>query len=124
MTRFAAYTLSVIFITAGLTATSAGQNLRKTFGVIEQALAAVGDGPAETMKNRLFTYQITVVDADDRRRAIEALPVALRSQRITQGKLFRRVESGLRQVLQLHNRLDHGQVELFLFHDDIPTAQL
>jgi predicted Zn-dependent protease len=76
------------------------------------------------VKNRLFTYQITVVDAEARRRAIEALPGSLQRQRITQGKLFQRIESALRQALQLHDRLAHGQVELFLYQDDLPVAKL
>ncbi len=89
---------------------------------IEQALTTVGTGTAEEMKSRLFTYSITVLNAEFRAQAINALPAELRGQRITQGNLLRRVEQGFQQVLQLHRR--SGKVELFLFHDEIPTVKL
>lgn len=89
---------------------------------IEQALAAIGSGSAEELKRRLFTYSITVVSAEFRARAINELPAAIREQRLTQGQLLRRVEPVFQQVLQLHER--SGKVELFLFHHQLPLAQL
>ncbi|MEP7339443.1 MAG: M48 family metalloprotease [Acidobacteriota bacterium] len=89
---------------------------------IEQALAAVGAGSADEMKSRLFTNRITVINAEFRAQAINALPDSLRDQRITQGKLWRRVETIFQRVLQLHGRT--GKVELFLSQQDVPTAQL
>ena len=88
---------------------------------VELALAAIGSGSAEELKIRLFTYQITVFDAEFRARAITALPTAQRDQRITQGNLLRRVETVFQLALQLHGR--GGKVELFLFHHDLPTVQ-
>ena len=126
MIKFAVCAACFVIFTFELTATSYSQsfNSKKPLVVIDQALTAVGSGSAEVVKKRLFTEQITVVDAEARRRAIEALPGSLQRQRITQGKLFRRIESALTQALQLHDRLAHGQVELFLYHDALPMAQL
>lgn len=89
---------------------------------IEEVLAAIGSGSAEEMKRRLFTHEITFWSAEFRAQAITALPTALRDQRLTQGKLLRRVEPVFQQVLQLHGR--SGKVELFLFQHDLPLAQL
>ena len=89
---------------------------------VEQALAAIGSGSAAELKSRIFTDHITFFDAEYRAQAIKALPTALRDQRITQGKLLRRVETVFQQALQLHGR--GGKVELFLFHHDLPTVQL
>lgn len=93
---------------------------------IEQALTAIigsnGSASAEEMKGRLFTYNITFVSAEFRAKAINELPAAIRVQRLTQGKLLRRVEPVFEQVLQLHER--SGKVELFLFHHDLPLVQL
>jgi predicted Zn-dependent protease len=55
-------------------------------------------------------------------RAMAAIPNAIREERIGQGKLLQRVERVFRQMLKLHGRA--GQVELFLFHDDVPKAML
>jgi hypothetical protein len=89
---------------------------------IEEVLAAIGSGSAEEMKRRLFTHEITFWNAEFRAQAITALPTAIRDQRLTQGKLLRRVETVFQQVLQLHGR--SGKVELFLFQHDLPLAQL
>lgn len=92
---------------------------------IEQALASLGTGTAAELKRRLITDRITVFDEQARAQAITALPAAIRDQRVTQGKLLRRIEPILAQVLQLHERTRISQQpELFLFTHDTPTAQL
>src|SRR5262245_41178899 len=89
---------------------------------IELAIAAIGSGPAEEMKSRLISERITVFDDSLRDHAVAALPDSLRSQRITQGKLLRRVEAIFNQVLRLHGR--SGKLELFLYRNDLPSAML
>jgi hypothetical protein len=89
---------------------------------IEEALASIGSGSAEELKSRIFTFQITVFDAEFRAQAIKAIPSTLRDQCITQGKLLRRVETVFQQTLQLHGR--GGKVELFLFRHELPLVQL
>ncbi len=94
----------------------------KAPGEVALALAAIGAGSADEIKGRLFTHRITVFSAEYRAQAVAALPTSIRDHRITQGKLFRRVETIFSQVLQLHGR--SGKVELFLFQDDVPNAML
>ncbi len=89
---------------------------------VEQALVFIGSGSAEELKGRLFTDRITFLGAEFRAQAINALPASLRDQRMTQGKLLRRVEPVFQQALQLHGR--SGRIELFVFHHDAPKAQL
>jgi hypothetical protein len=86
------------------------------------ALAAIGSGSVAELKGRLITDRITVISDEYRAQAVAALPAPILSHRITEGKLFRRVETILNQVLQLHGR--GGKVELFLFEDDLPLAML
>ena len=86
------------------------------------ALAAIGSGPAEEMKSRLISERITVFDDLFRAQAVAALPAALRSQRITQGKLLGRVEAIFNQVIRLHGR--SGKLVLFLYRNDLPSAML
>lgn len=89
---------------------------------VEQALAAIGSGSTEELKDRLFTHSITVFNAEQRAQAIAALPALTREQRITQGKVLHGVETVFQQTLQLHRRGD--KVELFLFRQDAPLALL
>lgn len=126
MTPSARFAASLLLCASGLTAVSNAQDVtaRKSSGIVDRALVDVGYGSTTVLKNRLFSYQITVVGDQARQRATDALPENIRRQQISQGKLFRRIATDLEQVLQLHERLDHGKVELFLFHDDIPTAKL
>jgi Zn-dependent protease with chaperone function len=92
---------------------------------IKRALAALGTGTATELKARLITDHITVFDDRARANAIAALPAAMRDRRVTQGRLLRRIEPLLAQVLQLHERLRASQQpELFLFTHDTPTAML
>lgn len=92
---------------------------------VERALTAIGTGAAAELKSRLITDRITVFDEQARAQAIAALPAPIRNHRVTQGKLLRRVEPILAQVLQLHERTRASQQpELFLFTHDTPTAQL
>jgi len=89
---------------------------------VELALAAIGSGPAEEMKRRLVSERLTVFDDAFRARALAALSASLRSQRITQGNLLRRVETIFNQVLRLYGR--SGKLELFLYRNDLPSARL
>jgi hypothetical protein len=89
---------------------------------LDQALTALGTGSAQEMKRRLFTERITVFDDKWREQALITLPASQHKNRITKGKLFSRVEIIFHQTLQFHGR--GGQIELFLFHDEIPTARL
>jgi hypothetical protein len=89
---------------------------------IELALAAAGAGPVDEIKSRLFTDRITVFNDEFRAKAVAALPASLHKRRITQSKLLGRVETIFRQTLQLHGR--SGKLDLFLFQDDVPLAQL
>lgn len=114
--QFVVITLLFLCLTGSVNAWPADQE------EIEQALAALGSGSAEELKSRLFTHSITVWNAEFRAQAINALPTAIRDQRLTQSKLLRRVEPVFQQVLQLHGR--SGKVELFVFQHDIPLAQL
>ncbi|HEU0180028.1 MAG TPA: M48 family metalloprotease [Blastocatellia bacterium] len=91
-------------------------------GEIEQALAAIGSGPTEEMKSRLFSERITVFDDSLRARAVATLPASVRGRRITQGKLLRRVEAVFNRVLRLHGR--SGKLELFLYRNDLPSTML
>ena len=91
---------------------------------IEQALTDIGAGSAADLKSRLFTNPLTVYDAAFRARAIDALPAALRDQRLTSGREFRRAEMNLQRVLALHERPQSAMVELFIFHEENAKAQL
>jgi hypothetical protein len=85
-------------------------------------LTALGTGSAQDMKRRRFTERITIFDDRWREQALMTLPASQHKNRITKGKLFSRVELILHQTLQLHGR--SAEIELFLFHDEIPTARL
>ena len=99
--------------------------LAKASDEVELALTAIGTGAAAEMKTRLITDRIMVFNTEARAQAINALPAAIRDHRLTQGKLLRRVEPLLAQVLQLHERTrDSQQPELFLFENEMPTAQI
>ncbi len=89
---------------------------------VEQALTALGTGSVEELKRRLFTHEVTFWDAGFRVQAVAALPADIRNQRLTQGKLLRRVEGIFQQVLQLHER--SGKLDLFVFHHEAPLAQV
>ena len=92
---------------------------------VELALTAMGAGSAVEIKSRLCTDRITTFNTEARAQAIAALPVAVRDHRVTDGKLLRRVEPLLNQVLQLHGRTRASQQpELFLFQHEMPTAQI
>ena len=101
--------VAVLFL--GATVTEAAPS-----DLIELALNEVGTGSAEEMRKRIFNTPITVLGPEFRRRAIQALPASIRDDRITEGKLLRRVERVIKPVLQLHRRNDN--VELFLYHDN------
>jgi hypothetical protein len=89
---------------------------------IELALAAAGAGSAAEMKSRLFTHNITFFNEEFRARAVAALPASLHKRRITQSKLLSRIETIFQQTLELHGR--SGNLDLFLFQDDVPSAML
>ncbi len=114
--QFVVIALMSLCVTAGANATPADKD------EINQVLADIGAGPAEVLKNRLITDQITVLDKTYRALAVAALPAPILTRRITEGKLFQRVETILNQVINLHGR--NGKLELFLFQDDVPQALL
>lgn len=92
---------------------------------IEAALTAIGSGSAEELKTRLCTDQFTTFNDEARTQSLAALPAALRNQRLTDGKLLRRIAPILHQVMQVQGRTRVSQQpELFLFTHDTPTAQL
>ncbi len=94
----------------------------KEAGEVELAFAAVGSGSTSQIKSRLFTDRITIINDAIREQSLTALPATLHKHRITQSKLLGRVDTVLRQMLQLHGR--SGEIGLFLYHDDIPSAML
>ena len=99
--------------------------LAKDTAEIEAALAGIGTGSAAEIKSRLCTDRITTFNDEAHAQALAALPAAIREQRVTDGKLLRRVEPLLKQVLQLHGRARASQQpELFLFTHELPTAQI
>ena len=76
--------IAVLFL--GATVTEAAPS-----DLIELALNEVGTGSAEEMRKRIFNTPITVLGPEFRRRAIQALPDSMRDDRITEGRLLRRV---------------------------------
>jgi len=107
-------------LSLGLTSSINGQPAAKD--EVGLALAVIGSGSVDEMKGRLITNRITVFGSEYRAQAVGALRAPILNHRITQGKLFRRVERILNQVLELHGR--GGKVELILFQDDVPSAVL
>lgn len=92
---------------------------------IELALTAIGTGAAIEIKNRLCTDRITIFNDEARSQAIAVLPASIRDAQIKQGKLLQRVEAVYRPLLQLHGRNRQSQQpQLFLFENEIPTAQI
>ncbi len=92
---------------------------------VEAALTAIGAGSAVEIKSRLCTDSLTVFDGESRAQAIAALPAAIRESRAKSDKLRQRVATLYNQVLQLHGRTRTSQQpELFLFENEIPTAQI
>ena len=67
---------------------------------IEQALASIGSGSAEELKDQLFTYRITIFDSQYRAQAINALPASLRDHRIIEGNRHRPNEALIEQSLE------------------------
>jgi len=89
---------------------------------VELALQSIGSGSAAEMKNRIFRLPISVCEAEDCPRAISSLPQVKRESRITEGQLLRRVERIIKPVIEFHNR--SNRIELFLHHDDFPSASV
>jgi len=89
---------------------------------VDVALAAVGTGSAGDISGRLFVERITVFSDEYRAQAVSAFSALTHRQRITEGKLYRRVDTIFRQVLQLHAR--SGKLEMFLFQNEVPSATL
>jgi Zn-dependent protease with chaperone function len=90
--------------------------------VVAAALNSIGHGTAAEIKTRIFSTPLTVLGAEFRARALEALPGQVRRQQITEGKLFNRVERVAKAVLQLFGR--EGEIEVVLFRERIPQATL
>jgi hypothetical protein len=114
--------LSLTLAVTGQPNQSAALSSGKEVNEIELALAAAGAGSAADMKSRLFTRRITVFNEGFRAQAVAALPASLLKRRITQSKLLSRVETIFRQTLELHGR--SGEIDLFLFQSEIPSAML
>ena len=92
---------------------------------VEAALTAIDAGSAIEIKSRLCTGSITVFDDETRTQAIAALPAAICESRAKSDKLRQRVAAIYHQLLQLHGRTRTSQQpELFLFENEIPTAQI
>lgn len=91
---------------------------------IELALAALHASAAAEMKSRLFTTPLTVLNDAYRARALAALPVVMRQERLTQGPALRRAEMNLQRVLGLHERPESAPVELFLLRDETAAQAL
>jgi hypothetical protein len=94
----------------------------KTPSIVDLALQGIGTGPVEKLKGRIFSRPITVLGAEDHRRAISSLSSSIRNRRIQEGKLLRRVERITSPLLELHNQ--RNKVELFLYRDDYPRAMV
>jgi Zn-dependent protease with chaperone function len=116
--QFVFITLLSLYLAGSVNANPAGKD------EIEQVIAAIGSGSAAEMKSRLLTDRLTVLNAEFRTQAINALPVALRNQRLTQGHPLRRAEMNLQRVLALHERPEFATVEIFLLRDETAQAML
>lgn len=116
--QFVFITLLSLYLAGSVNANPAGKD------EIEQVIAAIGSGPAADLKSRLLADRLTVLDAAFRARAINALPAALRNQRLTEGQPLRRAEMNLQRVLALHERPEFATVEIFLLRDETAQAML
>jgi hypothetical protein len=89
---------------------------------VEMALTNMGTASIAEMGKRVSSLPFTVRDAAYRREALAQLPPHIRQNRITEGKLLRRVENLIRPVLELHRRSD--KIQLYLYQDKIPQGML
>ncbi len=90
--------------------------------VVDLALKGIGTGSVAEMKSRIFSLPITVLGSEHRLRAIAALPDSVREHRITEGKLWQKVERVTKPVIELHNRTE--KVEVFLYRGRFPRGAL
>lgn len=90
--------------------------------IVDLALEGIGTGSVAEMKSRIFALPITVLGSAHRLRAIAALPDSVREHRITEGRLWRRVERVTKPVIELHNRTE--KVEVFLYRGRFPRGAL
>jgi hypothetical protein len=93
-----------------------------TPGIVDLALQNVGTGSVAEITGRIFNLPFTVYGADDYGPAIASLPQSIRENRISEGKLLRRVESIIRPVIELHHRDD--KIELFFYRDEFARAMV
>lgn len=92
--------------------------------VVDVALEGIGTASAEQMQNRIFSTPLTVLGPEFRDRAIHELPDSIRRNRLTEGKLLRKVERVMSTIIRLHGCDRKGQIDLFLFRGDVPQAML
>jgi hypothetical protein len=90
--------------------------------LVDLALQSIGGGSVTEMKSHMLSLPFCICGPEDIRRAVAALPSSIRKTRVSEGKLFRRVENIIRPVLELHGRLN--RIELFLHGDHEPHAMV
>jgi len=90
--------------------------------IVDLALQGIGGGSVTEMKSRLLGRPFSICGPEDYRRVIASLPSSIRERRVSQGKLFRRVESIVRPVPELHGR--GHTIELFLYRNQFPQAMV
>ena len=87
---------------------------------VDLALQGLGSGPAEEIKNRIFSTPLTVIGPEFRAAAVVALPDVIRNGRITFGPVLRRAEKAFAQVLELYGR--GGTIEIVLYKSADPAG--
>jgi len=109
--------LPVAFLSIILTACAAPAQ-----DVVDVALREVGTGSVAEMKGRILSLPITVRGPESRTKDLAALPESIRRNRITEGKLLRRVERVIKPLVVLHDRT--RDLELLLYRGDTLRGML
>ena len=90
--------------------------------IVDLALQSIGGGSVTEMRSHMLSLPFSICAPEDYRRAIASLPSSIRESRLSEGKLFRRVENIIRPVLELHGR--GNKIELFLHEDHVPLTMV
>ena len=90
--------------------------------IVGLAFQEIGTGSIVELKRRILSHPFSICGAGDQSRASASLPSSIRRTRVSEGKLFRRVENIIRPVLELHGRIN--EIALFLHQDDAPHAMV
>jgi hypothetical protein len=90
--------------------------------IVDLALQSIGGGSVTEMRSHMLSMPFCTCEPEDIRRAVASLPSSIRQTRVSEGKLFRRVENIIRPVLELHGR--GNKIELFLHEDHVPKAMV